>query len=811
MSTALEAHSPPRTSTNIMDEDVIDWSDPPSSPFIEHVELDQENVAPRDTASTPTKKTPLDDNNFASAIKRLSPQKGFGFKDRSSPAKPLDSPSKQLFGELEKTTPTNSPPIPERLSSKKTSPIKFSVVEEEEHVLRESSHNRTSPLKLSPSKRSSVERSESPLRRSTHDEPTILSRSSTRSSATKRMSLEHEDQPEPKLRKSSQEHQESARPSPTKRTSSERVEQTLRENEGLTIAMKILEETRSESHYETHHKENSSEARSDSHGSAEFDSFSEFSPDGPDGPSTMVDDTCFSNFSEMPDMTKFANSMMRSPAKSVLNQGMSTPRANLLMTPATARKHQSQSPSPTPRRNANPIYSDNDTTNLLLDFTQQIEAFSTATHRSPTRGRNSPTKSATESNLLSFIQNQRSPAKSSFVPSTPAEKRHLLNLLDFELPPPPTPRSIPSITIRELESLKSGFQSQVSSLTASLSGKEAEVSSLKKAVSSAERRVGEAQEQVREERSAREHAEKQKAEWEKKGTEVEAVLKSIKEEVMKSDQEREELFRKLDEAERRAEDAELRANDAESRAVEAEGKCVDTTVFVEADTDKPTKGPVYTAEEVQKQIDEKVATLCKELHVIYKKKHESKVSALKRSYEEKMARKTKELQTNVKDLKKKCEELQHARDATFSTVLPTDIPSNSSAAINAADLQKLETQQAEIEEQKARLAGLESEIQSVRDNHAQVLKELEAERVEKGELVAAAEQMLSLQMEFQAQQAAQEEMRRSVGPAGGNAVRPSGLTRPGFAGSGIGGRSTSGKSRIMSNIEKMGGRSASSE
>jgi chromosome segregation ATPase len=440
-----------------------------------------------------------------------------------------------------------------------------------------------------------------------------------------------------------------------------------------------------------------------------------------------------------------------------------------------------------------------------------MEAFSTASRRSPTRGRQSPTKSATESNLLSYIQNQRSPAKPCFVPSTPAEKRHLLNLLDFELPPPPTPRSVPSITIRELESLKSNYQSQVSSLTASLSGKEAEVSSLKKAVSNAERRVGEAQEDLRNERSAREHAEKQKAEWEKKGTEVEAVLKSIKEEVMKSDQEREDLLHKLDEAERRAEDAEARVNDAESRAIEAEGKCVDTTMFVEADTDKPSKGPLYTAEEVQKQIDEKVQTLCKELHVIYKRKHEGKVSALKRSYESKMDKRTKELHLNVKTLNKKVEELQHARDATFSTVLPTELPSNSSAATNAADLKKLETQQAEIEEQKARLAGLESEIKSVRDNHTQALKELEAERVEKGELVAAAEQMLALQMEFQAQAAAQEELRRSVGPVAGSAVRPSGLTRPGFAGSGIGSRSTSGKSRIMSNIEKMGGRAPSVE
>ena len=87
----------------------------------------------------------------------------------------------------------------------------------------------------------------------------------------------------------------------------------------------------------------------------------------------------------------------------------------------------------------------------------------------------------------------------------------MLNLLDFELPPPPTPRSLPTVTIREMESVKSQFQSQLSSLTASLSGKEAEVDSLARAVADAERRVGEAQETVRDERSAREHAEAQMA------------------------------------------------------------------------------------------------------------------------------------------------------------------------------------------------------------------------------------------------------------------------------------------------------------
>ncbi|MCV5163677.1 hypothetical protein OFB65_25305, partial [Escherichia coli] len=68
---------------------------------------------------------------------------------------------------------------------------------------------------------------------------------------------------------------------------------------------------------------------------------------------------------------------------------------------------------------------------------------------------------------------------------------NLSNILDFDIPPMPTPRSVPTITPRELETLKSGFLSEISSLKASLSGKEAEVTSLKTAVSDAEKRVGE--------------------------------------------------------------------------------------------------------------------------------------------------------------------------------------------------------------------------------------------------------------------------------------------------------------------------------
>ena len=262
-----------------------------------------------------------------------------------------------------------------------------------------------------------------------------------------------------------------------------------------------------------------------------------------DAPSCVSDDTCFSAFSAIPnaDMTLFADlgnrtadNTIRSPTKSAFISNVSidtlfgsphiylviqqTPRACVNAIPNISnRRHfhkSSRSPSPIPRRHQ-PSSREGDTTNLLLDFTQQFEGFPNKLRRSPSK-RGSPTKSSTEPNLLSYINGQRMPSPSKGMPTTPG-RRNLLNLLDFDLPPQPTPRSIPTITIRELESLKSTYLSEISSLKASLSGREAEVESLKKAVGDAERRVGEALETMREEHSAREHAEKEKSEWEKKG------------------------------------------------------------------------------------------------------------------------------------------------------------------------------------------------------------------------------------------------------------------------------------------------------
>lgn len=349
---------------------------------------------------------------------------------------------------------------------------------------------------------------------------------------------------------------------------------------------------------------------------------------------------------------------------------------------------------------------------------------------------------------------------------------------------------MPTITVRELESLKSSYLSQISSLKATLSGREAEVESLKRAVNDAEKRVGEAQEELREERDARAHAEQEKAGWEKRGQEVEVVLQSVKEEVIKGETEKEELIRKVEETERRIEDAEARAIKAEERFADA----------LAARADPGDGSTTATEEQVQKlvsaQIDAKIEAVSRELHAVYKDKHERKVATLKKSYEARGEKRCAELQARLDATQKENEDLHAAKDATFSG--PVTGVSNEESA----------TMKAEMEEQRARVARLENEIRTSQQQQAQLVSDLERERIEKGDLVAAVDEMLALQSEAGPSQAqgamsAVEDFRKSI------SSKPSGLKPPGESRIGRGGatpasRGPSGKSRMLANIERMG-------
>jgi phage shock protein A len=403
-----------------------------------------------------------------------------------------------------------------------------------------------------------------------------------------------------------------------------------------------------------------------------------------------------------------------------------------------------------------------------------------------------------------------------------------------------------------------------------------------KAVSDAERRVGEAHELVRDERSAREYAEAQMVDWKNKGEEVQKLLQEVQSELSRNDAEREALLARLAEVEKRAEDAEQRCSELETRAIEAEGKNVDMTTFINPDEDEGENKKIYSELECQAAIAEKVNEVARDLHTAYKAKHEKKIKALKENYQKKADERCKELRLQIIRLERQVEEAEkQRRDDTFSNVLPHDMNTPSGpcekcakeAATIAELTSHLEAHKSTIENLKAKLAGLESELATLRKSHDNLQHELESERVEKGELVAAAEQMLALCGE-KMEEMQQEEMRKSqMGPrgapqqqqqnaeppamrstgflAGGPArarsgsalgagrpgsamgdrlgamggaekqtasvhAKPSGLRAPGGFGFGGGAgsaqglhRSTSGgKSRLMSNIERMGGRGA---
>ncbi|KAL8792830.1 MAG: hypothetical protein Q9195_004559 [Heterodermia aff. obscurata] len=507
------------------------------------------------------------------------------------------------------------------------------------------------------------------------------------------------------------------------------TEDALRENEGLTEAIRTMEHSSSE----TFVREICDETMMS--GTDELSGY------------PGMDDTRFTAFSAVPnvDMTLFARnksspvkSSHLSPPKSS-RKGYSEESPQRTTPISLSRKFQSYdegSASPTPQR---PRSSHGDTTNLLVDFTEQFHALGSNFPHSPNKiDSPSPKKSQTQPNLAQYHNGLRtpSPAKGRQLPGTPSEARHLANLLDFDLPPAPTPRSIPTITARELESLKSSFLSQVSSLRATVSGKEAEINSLKDAVGDAERRVGEAMEELRNEKGTRESLQAGKLDWEKREEEMQGVLRGVKEEIMRQEREKEQLRQDFEESERKREEAEARAIDAESRAV---GLRTPVSALADDGSDAAAHN---------KTVDAAVERVAQELHTLYKNKHEDKVKALKKSYQVRWEKKIRDLEGRLDELNRENEDLRIGRDATISgLILPSAIPSAGNEAKAKVEAQERAAEAQRFEEQAARLAGFEAQVTSVESDNKRLLALLESARIEMADLVAATEEMMQLSVQ----------------------------------------------------------------
>lgn len=428
-----------------------------------------------------------------------------------------------------------------------------------------------------------------------------------------------------------------------------------------------------------------------SNGHPEEDPTADDSNAGPDD--TMI--STYSTFSAVPNLTMFAR-IGHTPTKF----------AHVDTTP-TSRERLDTSTQPTPRR---------ESTNLL-DFTEQIQNFSS--------------RYAEQMSTL----RRGSPAKSSMTTITPTPKKRQTDLLDFDIPPLPTPRSIPSITPRELESLKSGFLSEISSLKASLSGKEAEVLSLKTAVADAEKRVGESLEELREVRAVKESLIDQQEEWEQRGRDMESVLRKVKEEIVRSQRERDQLESKFEESEKRREAAEIMAQEAESKmAAMRAGKA-----NIHEPSDTANKSPDKSRGPGSREVEIAVEKVSRELHALYKSKHESKITALKKSYENRWAKKVHELEAKIEELVDENEKVRAGRDATMTRVDPNQTILDDERKAQAV---KDSTQ---IRELNAEIQQLVAVVTSVKSDNQELRLLLEKERVEKGELVQLAEEMMAMQ------------------------------------------------------------------
>ena len=532
----------------------------------------------------------------------------------------------------------------------------------------------------------------------------------------------------------------------------------LRENESLTKAIQVMEDEVSEINYD-----DTACGFDDTTAAQQPDQY----------PESFADETHFSNFSAVPDMTMFAK-IGHTPTKfASMGQQQQQPGTaikNSTYTPATLRRppnnNRFSTTSPTPLRQQTHSV-DGDSGNLL-DFTEQFNTFSTSSRRT----QSTPTNEYGPDHPYSYTQNARTPSPSKRHSQHPTTSSRMSNLLDFDIPPAPTPRSMPSVTPRELESLKSALLSEISSLKASLSGKEAEVMSYKNAIGDAEKRVGESMELAREERSAKEQLLAEKEDWIRRSREMEMVLHNVKEEMVHSERERESLEGRLEESEMRREAAERMAQEAESKAAALRAASGSNG---EGEGPKSPPSAAITARDTEIAV-EKVA---RELHALYKSKHETKVAALKKSYEGKWDKKVRELENKLEELMRENEDLKNAADATMSGVVHHG---------HDAEMMEELREQAAREAQNAlelrvRLEGLYQELQSVKDDNAGLRSDLEQERVEKGELVAACDELLALQ-ESTPTAAQQQQQQPAAGGAAENfrasvsSRLPSGLRAP---------------------------------
>lgn len=585
---------------------------------------------------------------------------------------------------------------------------------------------------------------------------------------------------------------------------------TLRFNEGMTRAISNMEQEASSRKSSVNHTAiNNTALNEDMSTIHDNNSDKENNPDGDTIDiditfgldKTIHDETVgdLSTISAIPtDLTRFANPR-HSPTKAAPTEEW-TPRPSrnsiAMSTPATGQRplqllsrsstSSNEDEEATPRRARHSTASPTD----LLNFTGQTNIVIPPPAPTPRTSRRSPSgrgafpirvnptpshrsqasvdreRASGRSPQKLFPDYQQVPAP---VPATPASARnsmHSVNgfgtdLLDIDLGPMATPRSIPTITPRELENLRSELQSRISGLEATLAGKEAEVTALKRSITDAEIRAGKSGEELRTERAEKEQLQMEKQELDRRARGMEDVLREVKQNAFVEEREREKLKRQAEEAERRTEECEVKILELHASLDTLQSERVRGSPCPVKMSMEPCTPGSGSPVDVDAAVKNATETVARELHALYKSKHERKVADLKLSYEKRWMKQVDALKAELRESHEEVSKLLTERDATLSgTIVPGQAGAMSRMEGQIEELRRwnedLSAQKKVIE---AEVTGVRSELDTIRRENETLRVDLEQERVEKGELVAQVEVFLSVSAEQEREREAEREAR----------------------------------------------------
>jgi len=279
-------------------------------------------------------------------------------------------------------------------------------------------------------------------------------------------------------------------------------------------------------------------------------------------------------------------------------------------------------------------------------------------------------------------------------------------------------------------------------------GKDAEITSLKKSISETERRSANNTVELRQCREEIEDMSARSGVLESKLQEAAKILTEARDEIEDRGRQIERFKDDYDSAQEELEYNRKQLGEAQQQLVDSKRELAATKQDLIVEQQKkstPTKSSSGSTIDVEAAVSKAVAAanatkeaditaavekVAKELHSLYKSKHEQKVSALKSSYASRWEKRVKELEARNMELSSSnnnlTSELRRIEDAKDESL--------SGPIISSEDFENL----------KADLASRDRELKKTQEQIKKLNQEIELERQEKGELVAVVDEFMAM-------------------------------------------------------------------